>query len=518
VPTADDLLGLILGCGCQQKCCCPEKDSTTPRPSNLFQSQPRTVQPPRLPDDSPFIPPAPQSLGTGQRTGDFGYSVTRVIDGYVAIPLVLPSNNAAGHPASVESSTDANNYRENEFVLDDGIPRSIEQQGWVGQGVGIDHQARVLRPSTWLEHDPPYVTNYSSPNELMTSLPIFRTNVDGSTEDVGSESRGLDTKNGWFAEVSLLTTLPSSNSETDHYHLIENRAISYADASLPFTIRGGYGTLNPQTRSRFGQVVQFKFRPSESAGSSAQTPLRYRLRAARGLYTDFTGITQVNISWGAQALVTDIYGQDKWLTLTLPEYGTHGFIPVGDFGPHTGLPMFDPEELDTLPDSGDLDAVDQSNITWIYSRSFTTWTWIDRRITEANMIRPPVPAPGVRWRSPDGRVTVFGPATLDHALLRGSAEVLTTPVGDFAGPGSWGAYRGTQGQTVILVQTGDTMTRIDIPELGECTSQTVPLADFTATLQGRPFGRFSAIGPAMSAWPPHEALVITTDRHYNGQT
>ena len=57
----DDLLGLLLGCGCRRACCCDDRDTegATPAPSNLFQSAGRTR--PQVPhdDDSPFIPPPP---------------------------------------------------------------------------------------------------------------------------------------------------------------------------------------------------------------------------------------------------------------------------------------------------------------------------------------------------------------------------------------------------------------------------------------------------------------------------
>lgn len=54
----DDLLSLLLGCGCRKRCCCGAPDPTPVQPAApLFGQAARTVAPPRLPDESPFIPP-----------------------------------------------------------------------------------------------------------------------------------------------------------------------------------------------------------------------------------------------------------------------------------------------------------------------------------------------------------------------------------------------------------------------------------------------------------------------------
>lgn len=64
---ADRLTGLLLGCGCRARCCCGQRQdaeaSSSPlspaAPNRLFQQRGRQVDPPRLPEDTPFIPPQP---------------------------------------------------------------------------------------------------------------------------------------------------------------------------------------------------------------------------------------------------------------------------------------------------------------------------------------------------------------------------------------------------------------------------------------------------------------------------
>lgn len=62
----DDLLDLLLGCGCKKKCCCQKP--TPPPPTsggNLFQTKGKGSPSVPPPDDPPFIPPPPvfRSLG-----------------------------------------------------------------------------------------------------------------------------------------------------------------------------------------------------------------------------------------------------------------------------------------------------------------------------------------------------------------------------------------------------------------------------------------------------------------------
>lgn len=59
----DDLIGLLLGCGCKRQCCCGDKEGADVAPSNLFQAAGRTR--PQVPhdDDSPFVPPPPELDG-----------------------------------------------------------------------------------------------------------------------------------------------------------------------------------------------------------------------------------------------------------------------------------------------------------------------------------------------------------------------------------------------------------------------------------------------------------------------
>ncbi|GGO22268.1 hypothetical protein [Deinococcus humi] len=72
----DDLIGLILGCGCRKRCCCdkPEPDPT-PEGGNLFAQKGRGTPPLRVAEDSPFIPPPPQ-FDSPQRPGSWTGRVT----------------------------------------------------------------------------------------------------------------------------------------------------------------------------------------------------------------------------------------------------------------------------------------------------------------------------------------------------------------------------------------------------------------------------------------------------------
>lgn len=68
----DDLLTLLLGCGCRKRCCCGAPDpAPTPPATPLFGQAPRTILPPRLPDETPFIP-TPASFDSPQLPGAWG--------------------------------------------------------------------------------------------------------------------------------------------------------------------------------------------------------------------------------------------------------------------------------------------------------------------------------------------------------------------------------------------------------------------------------------------------------------
>lgn len=73
----DDLLGVLIGCGCRKRCCCGAQEKAEgPRPANLLPTAARTRRPPEPEDDSPFIPPPP-SFDSPQRPGYWGGFVVR---------------------------------------------------------------------------------------------------------------------------------------------------------------------------------------------------------------------------------------------------------------------------------------------------------------------------------------------------------------------------------------------------------------------------------------------------------
>ncbi len=133
------------------------------------------------------------------------------------------------------------------------------------------------------------------------------------------------------------------------------------------------------------------------------------------------------------------------------------------------------------------------------------------------LIPPPAPpAPGVRWVSPDGQVTVTGPLTapdpadLTDATLTaygtplegGSWTALRdTPVwvpGDGVTPGHWEFDR-----VIVLHEAGGTITALRPGQPAESVTRAVFEAE---CLRGATFTRFSPLGAAHHSWPPQWAF------------
>lgn len=137
----DDLIGLILGCGCRARCCCADKPATPePEGEALFQKQARTVPPPRAADESPFVPPPPQSFDSPQRPGAWG-------GGH------LPGVDLAGRFFG-----EGGGGGETVFVLDDG------SLALPGAATVVNHQDRTVR---WVSYG---AVQFSEPISL--PLPI----------------------------------------------------------------------------------------------------------------------------------------------------------------------------------------------------------------------------------------------------------------------------------------------------------------------------------------------------------
>lgn len=156
-------------------------------------------------------------------------------------------------------------------------------------------------------------------------------------------------------------------------------------------------------------------------------------------------------------------------------------------------------ELAALPAEDPITPNPTSAVSAALTFAFTTSDFLP--------VEPPGPT-GPRWLSPDGRIRIDGPATRDQATLSAEDTLTAGDTVSIPGPGSWAAYRGAQGQAVLLVEADGQMTRVDVPPDGPPVAQSVPLAAWLAGL-GIPVGAwagFARSGPLFSNWPPHEAL------------
>ncbi|MCD0160056.1 hypothetical protein IHN63_01920 [Deinococcus sp. 6YEL10] len=450
----DDLLTLLLGCGCRKRCCCGAPDPAPVQPATpLFGQAPRTVLPPRLPDETPFIT-TPGWYATGQRPSDFG------------VPHV-PSNGLDGRP-DLRAGTDS---RPDVYIRDDGTVTALPDTTYV-----VDHQAREFRVTTGI-----------------TNVTKYRLRSGNEQPDFGSISQGAPfwqtLNNGeWF--LALAGTAFSSHNT--RYTLRQRRVMPFATGTESW----GVGQI---VRSRPGQIVTVHYQDQQMRDLQIppQPAQGVRLIASKLILEDGTE----RFHWQIEGLFSRAVPGDmaaRWMRRGVA--GWQPQIPVTDASASADEAFpFSPGELQALParpvgTPGGVDAV-SAEVQLVYG---------DLEDSPLPQFEDPVD----RWISPDGLIRVHGPPTVDHARL-GGPDTLITPAGAFAGPGWWAAYRRSEGGTVLLVQieADASMTRVDILPDGTGTAQTVPLAQFAEThLRGQAWFGFSRAGPLHNTWPPHEAL------------
>lgn len=128
---------------------------------------------------------------------------------------------------------------------------------------------------------------------------------------------------------------------------------------------------------------------------------------------------------------------------------------------------------------------------------------------------PPLPAqpPGLRWRSPDGRVTVEGPDQSDPADL---TESTLTAYGSTLGGGTWAALRDVPVQRedgtwefdriIVLHEAGGTVTAVRPGGIESCTRAV--FEEEVLRVSPGTFQRFSPVGSLFSSWPPPWAFAL----------
>ncbi|GGB69577.1 hypothetical protein [Deinococcus soli (ex Cha et al. 2016)] len=420
----------------------------------------RTLHQPRrpsfTPDDAPDVP-RPPSFGTGQRPSNFG------------MPHV-PQTGPDGHPVSQTGSADGFTR----VTLDSGEIRRLDVPTLA------DHQARVLHLATVItgQRDAPE----QAPGELLTINERFW-------------EYALQRGGQWEAELS---SRPAASTFTRVFEIRRDRTLAYAT---------GEESGTPDTRSRSNPSAFVRFRWRAGDADPWQEPLSLRLRAQR--FTLPPGQTgpggePTRLEYAIQGLVTIGEVQD-WQSVVINQTW---YPPVDpDAATDAAAWPFALHELRDLPAwSGEPD----DPIPTAFSAPVTGFAYTTDVTDEPTLPQPT----GPRWLSPDGRVRIEGPLTTDHAALH---ALDTLHVGDtvsIPGPGSWAAYRGARGQTVLLIEAGGQVTRVDLPPPGQTpTVQAVPLATWLAALEipAQDWVGFARSGPLFSAWPPHEALTRDPD-------
>lgn len=412
----------------------------------------RTLHQPRrpsfTPDDAPDVP-RPPTFGTGQRPSDFG------------MPHV-PQTGPDGHP--VPQTTYADSFTR--VTLDSGEIRRLDVPTLA------DHQARVLHLATVITGDA--VIRDQAPGELLT---------------VNARWWEYALQRGDQWEVELSNQMAGSLIGR-RFGILRDRTLSYATGEET-------GTPDTRTRANGSTLVRFFWRPD--ASSPLQEPALLRLRAQRVQQT--APLSGTRLEYAIQGLVTVGPTQD-WRAVIINQ---NWYPPVDpDATNEADAWPFALHELRDLPvHSG----VPGDPVVYAYSDPLT-FVYATDGVSEPTLPQPT----GPRWLSPDGRVRIEGPLTTDHAHL---SALDTLHVGDsvsIPGPGSWAAYRGAHGQTVLLIEAGGQVTRVDLPPADPPgqppTVQAVSLATWLAALQipALAWAGFARSGPLFSNWPPHEAL------------
>ncbi|GGR68286.1 hypothetical protein GCM10008959_32970 [Deinococcus seoulensis] len=439
----DDLLTLLLGCGCRKRCCCSAPDPTPTQPTTpLFGQAPRTVPPPRLPDETPFIPTAP-SHATGQRPSDFG------------VPHV-PSTDPDGRPTPRTATPN----RSAAVTLDTGETRPLNE------AFQVDHQAREIRLAP-----------------IATDRTLRRVRADGELLTINARfwEYAIGTPS-W--EYDLSPTVAASRVEAVHATL-EQRVLTYAGTESQQS-----GQLVTSTPAR---VVRFQW----TRLATPQEPQAFRLRARRASYQDTDGSPLERIVWFIDARVTQADGTPSWETIGVrPTWAPP--VNVAADTAEDAWP-FQPGQILALPVE-DLFEPDYTSTT---SAVFDRFVFA----TDQPPLPELVDLSGPRWISPDGRVRIDGPASRDPALLTHLDTLITpagTFAGPGSWAAYRGAHGGPVllidvGGTVTRVDLPP-----EGPDRVQAVPLQTFLNGLGVSEPG--WSGFARTGPLYSAWPPHEAL------------
>lgn len=440
----DDLLSMLLGCGCETRCCCGQSTPTpATRPSGLFQQAGRGQEPPRLPDESPFIPPMP-SWDSPQRPAVFSER------------LHLPASTPEGAFQGEADPTAASPSQ----LLDDGTRRPLPLYPL------IDHQERIVtgqaltgtRQTSGLVPDATFVPLLlvaagRPPGERLADFQF---------------SYAVGSRVGWLRDIEVRA---GGTQERDTLRV-----------TRPWADGGTEEIISTETGS--GQV--------------------YRTRI---------GVESFETSTAPGVLLTSLRIWEEWTTAFEPGSRTRTRYLEG-----RNIPGGVPDWQRVLV----LSSVSRPLGAWgaeLQPVGTTTVTAVTGPL-EAQVFDPlplpSAPAPALRWRSPDGAVTVTGPLDADPADLTGAT--LSAWGTDLTG-GSWTALRDaplwnaeTQAwawdRVIVLHEAGGTVTALRPGQPAETLSR----ARFETEILRVPVGSFqgfTSLGAAHHSWPPQWAMALT---------
>ncbi|WP_380081314.1 hypothetical protein [Deinococcus soli (ex Cha et al. 2016)] len=440
-----NLLGVLLGCGCRARCCCGDRSDQAPAGgSTLFHQSGRQTDPPRLPDDTPFIPPV-HSWDSPQRPTTFSGR------------LHLPGSDADGTFRGEADPIPASPSQ----LLDDGTRQPLPLYPV------IDHQERIV---TGRAYSGVRQTSGLAPDATFVPLllvaagrpPAERLDDFQFTYAVGSRV-------GWLRDIEVRS---GGVQERDTLHVTSPWA--------------GGGT----------EAV---------VGTETDTGRVYRARI---------GTTAFGVNDAPGVLMTELRIWEEWQNTFEP-------------GSRTRTRHLDGRNVeDGVPDWQRvlvLSSVTRPLAAWggeLRDAGTAFGTIITGNPLEAQVFdplpAPSAPGPGLRWRSPDGAVTVTGPLTGDPADLTGAT---LTAWGTDLTEGSWTALRDTPvwdqeaqvwrfDRVILLHEAGGPVTALRPGVDPETISRAVFEAEILRVPAGS-FRRFTSLGAAHHSWPPQWAMVLT---------
>ncbi|WP_019585213.1 hypothetical protein [Deinococcus apachensis] len=464
----DDLLGVLIGCGCKKACCCGKEEGVpTPRSSTLFQATPRTTSRPPQEDESPFIPPV-QSYDSPQRPGHWGVPFTPYSEPARDAPAVfrhLPPGEAPSRPVSLPG----------EFQQADAttvpVPPALQQQ--VDLIAGASLTVRRLELERTVLRDFPV---------LAGGIPDF-----GDEYHPGFTAGRLTEDWGWF-DVAV----------------VYNRTqVLYLSA-----VGEGYGK---RVRLTDGNTVQNV--PIETSRWTEHLTTTL----VQGHAT--TGVTPLGESVTTRSAVLRRYR----VAVEMAGGGEHlaELIAVFDSGTSTALPSY--TILASLPPEErrqGLEEQDPGQEKWVVLRTWVSgggeWRPLEPEeqrgefwnTAEFERGDPPTMdplEPEAKWRDPGGVVTALAPVQRD--LGGALTDLKLTAYGQAFVGGTWTALRDVDGAPLVLHESGGTVRAIRASGVESCTA-----AQFEArVLKCAPgsFLGFSPVGLGSHSWPPPWAWAVT---------